>query len=49
MVTAEIQLARYALEEVERIDRDREQQRGLIAEARRSWASGRAARRGGPS
>jgi hypothetical protein len=49
MGTAEDQLARYALEEVERIDRDREQPQVLIAEARRSWPSGRAARRGRPS
>jgi hypothetical protein len=46
MVTAEVQLARYALEEVERIDRDREQQQGLINEARQSWPSDSAARRG---
>jgi hypothetical protein len=45
MVTAEDQLTCYALEEVERIERARERQQGLIAEARRTWPSGRAARR----
>ena len=45
MVTADDRLTRYALEEVQRIERAREQQQGLIAEARRTWPSGRAARR----